>query len=73
MYPYQKRVREIVEEEPDDRSIHWFFGDKNIGKTKILKWLCGKRGACILPTSERHALSQVFKTHESCDIYCERS
>lgn len=70
MYPYQLMVRDIVTEEPDDRTIHWFYGGKNIGKTKILKWLCGMRMACVIPTSKRHALSQVYKTHEDCDIYC---
>lgn len=67
---YQRKIMDIVETEPEPRKIYWFWGDKNIGKTEILFKLCAEKQAFILPTSKRHALSQVFKTHEDTDIYC---
>lgn len=68
--PYQTQIIDIVKTEPDDRTIHWFYGPKNIGKSKILKKLCVEHRCHILPITERHALSQVFKSHEEKDVYC---
>lgn len=69
MYPYQKSIIKMLELEPDDRSIIWCQGDKNIGKTQLLRYICAKMFACILPTSQKHAQSQIHKTHEEVDIY----
>jgi len=68
-YPYQSMVLAEIATEPDDRSILWLYGKKNIGKTQLLKYLCAKHGAHILPTSKKHALAQVFKTHETAELY----
>lgn len=40
-YPWQQRVLDILEEEPDDRTIHWFQDTTgNIGKTSLAKYIC---------------------------------
>jgi hypothetical protein len=67
--PYQSDIIDKITEEPDDRSILWFYGPKNIGKTQLLKLLCAKYNTYILPASKRHALSQVYKSHEETDVY----
>lgn len=70
-YIYQEKIMSIISEEPDNRTIHWFFGPKCIGKTQLLKYLCGKHGANVITIrTEQHALAQVYKTHETVDIYC---
>lgn len=68
--PYQQKIVDIVLGEPEARKVYWFYGDKNIGKTEILFKLCAEYGAMVIPISKRHALSQVYKTHEDTDIYC---
>ena len=67
--PYQQEIIDIVKTEPIARKIYWFFGNLNIGKSELLFKLCAEYGACILPNTERHALSQVFKTKDTCDTY----
>lgn len=68
--PYQQKVIDILDTDPDDRTINWFYGDKCIGKTKILFKLCAEFNTCILPTSEKHAKSQIYKTHSQVKCYC---
>ena len=71
MYTYQRHILNICKLKNfiDDRHIYWFIGEKGIGKTKLLKVLCGKHKAYILPSTKRHALSQVQKTHEKAKAY----
>lgn len=45
---YQKQILDIIKEEPDDRSIYWFFGEGNIGKTQFSKYLTAKHDAICL-------------------------
>lgn len=69
MYEYQTYLCQYALREPDDRKILWVYGDKNIGKTQVLKVLCNPGGiyrASILPTSKKHALAQI----QRCDV-CE--
>lgn len=69
--PYQQFVlNSLTLWNPDDRTILWIYGGKNIGKSKILKKLCVEHRAVILPATKRHALSQVYKTNENTNIYC---
>lgn len=43
---WQKEILEIVEKQPDDRSIYWFWEPVgNIGKTQFAKYLCAKHKA----------------------------
>ena len=67
--PYQEDVINVVSGEPEPRKIYWWYGPKEIGKSEILFKLCAEYNAHILPVSKKHALSQVYKTHEDTDIY----
>lgn len=67
--PYQVDIIDKINKDPDDRSVLWFYGPKNIGKTQLLKLLCAKYKTYILPCSKRHALSQVYKSHMETDVY----
>lgn len=45
LYPFQKKVLTILESEPDDRSIYWFWEDVgNTGKSALCKHLVLKYG-----------------------------
>jgi len=45
---FQKEVVKMVEEEPDDRSIHWYYDYKGgSGKSALVKLLCVKYGAIV--------------------------
>lgn len=50
LYKFQNIIIDIIKnEEPDDRSIHWFKDDNgNTGKTSFCKLLCHKYGAIML-------------------------
>lgn len=71
LFPYQKEILDMVlsKDIRDDRHIYWYVGDKNIGKSALLKLLCGLYKTHILPSTKRHALSQVASTHEFIDTY----
>ncbi len=42
---WQKDILRILEEPADDRTIHWYWGDGNIGKTSFAKYLSVHHGA----------------------------
>lgn len=44
--PWQVDLLKILDEEPDDRTIHWWWESVgNVGKSAMTKYLCAKRGA----------------------------
>jgi len=46
LYEWQKDIINIITDEPDDRTIHWYWEDKgNVGKTTFMKYLCAKYNA----------------------------
>ena len=71
LYPYQLEILDMIcsKSNLDDRHIFWYVGDKNIGKSALLKLLCGCYKTYILPSTKRHALSQVASTHKHIDNY----
>lgn len=49
LHAFQKEVLEIIEKEPDDRTIYWFWEpDGARGKTSLAKSICIKRDDAIL-------------------------
>jgi len=46
LYPYQQLVLDLVEEEPDSRTVNWFYDPVgNHGKTYLSKYLVDAKGA----------------------------
>lgn len=44
--PWQQEVEKIILEEPDDRSIYWYYERTgNVGKTAMAKYLCARYDA----------------------------
>lgn len=50
---WQLEINKIIEKEPDDRTIHWYYGAGGIGKTTYCKYLSVKYGA--IPLSGKSA------------------
>lgn len=52
--PWQNQVLEWSKE-PDDRTVHVIFDEiGNIGKSKLVTYLCTKKLACRIPPMEHH-------------------
>lgn len=45
---WQLEIDAIIQQEPDDRKIYWYWGPTNIGKTTFCKYLSVKYGAIPL-------------------------
>ena len=48
LWDWQLEVCAVIQQEPDDRKIYWYWGDTNIGKTTFCKYLSVKYGAIPL-------------------------
>lgn len=49
LYPFQKKILDIIKQEPDDRTINWFYErEGNVGKTSFSKYLCVNHNAIYL-------------------------
>ena len=47
-YGWQNQVIDIIDEVPDNRTIHWFWEPNgNIGKSSLVKYLCHVHGAQV--------------------------
>lgn len=68
LYKWQKEIIEIIKEEPDNRSIYWFWGGYGIGKTQFCKYLSAKYGAIPLEGEKRHIFAVVMK-NQTCKLF----
>lgn len=48
VYEWEQEILKIITTEPDDRTLHWYYGDGNIGKTSFCKYLVVKHNAIIV-------------------------
>lgn len=64
-YNWQKNIIKIIDTEPDDRTIYWFWEDTgNVGKSAFCKYLCAKRGAIMCSgkaTDMKHMIVQHYE------------
>jgi len=67
--PFQRKILEIVREDPCDRTIFWFYGDGNVGKTQFCKYLSAKHGAICLSgkgADVRNGVCQYIEKNGDC-------
>lgn len=49
-FPWQKKVLDMIDSEPDDRTINWIYDEKgNHGRSKLVKYLLWKKKAARVP------------------------
>ncbi len=72
LYMYQERVIEIVQGEPDERKIYWFYSFKGgIGKSALVKHLCLRYDAMVTGgrmADAHYAIAEKVKKHQDPDI-----
>ncbi len=62
---WQKKIITLIESEPDDRKIHWFWEPQGgIGKSVFCKYLCIKHKAIILSGSAKDMKCGIMLLHE---------
>ena len=65
---FQKDIDYIFKNEPHERDLFWFYGNVNLGKTDIAKYVSHHYGVIPIGGESRHMLSQVFKAPVDCDF-----
>ncbi len=66
---WQQKIIDIINQEPDDRTINWIVDDKgNAGKTALAKYIVTKYNALYLTgkaSDSKYLLSKYFEADES--------
>ncbi len=74
LYAYQKEVLELVKQNPDDRSIYWYWSKcGNVGKSALCKHLCLKHDAIVVGGSFKdayYAIIQRVKAKKAPSLVC---
>lgn len=71
LFPWQREILKITEEEPDDRTIHWYWDKKgNVGKSALVKYLVVNHGAMLISGKSADIKYQIatVKNKEYPDI-----
>lgn len=70
--PWQAYIDKIIQGEPDDRSIYWFWEEKgNIGKSAFCKYVCSKYNAICLSGKGSDCKYGIVKYNETKGYYPE--
>lgn len=68
--PWQCQILSIISEEPNDRTIHWFWENVgNTGKSAFTKYLCVRNGALMISGKSGDCKYAVIKYHEEKKRY----
>lgn len=60
--PWQQKILKILEEEADDRTIHWFYDEVGgNGKTTFVKYLAINNKAVLCPAKANDAFHRISK------------
>ena len=66
LYPWQQRVKQILDSPPDSRKIYWLWESTgNAGKTTFCKWICRNYSALYLDGKAadcKYAVQQFVRT-----------
>lgn len=67
-FDWEQEILTIIGQEPDDRTIYWYWGVGNLGKTSFCKYLTVKHGAIALGgkgADMRNGVVEYSKTNGS--------
>jgi len=62
--PIFNSIIDLINTEPDDRTIYWYWGKQGIGKTQFLKWLYIKHEALIVEGASKNMKHAIIKYRE---------
>jgi len=69
MYPFQKRIVDLCNTEPDDRTINWLWEDVgNVGKSALVRHLCINAGALLVSGKASDIKYQIANCREDPEI-----
>lgn len=69
-FDWQREILSIIDEEPDDRTIHWYWSVQGgVGKTCFCKWLIAKRNATILGGKGADVRNGVVSHYKATGCY----
>lgn len=59
--PYQVEIVNIIQTEPDDRKVYWFYEpDGGVGKSSLCKYLCAKHNALYIDEGKKSDLINII-------------
>lgn len=68
--PWQKQIVDMVDEEPDDRIIWWYYDKKgNTGKSALVKYLCFHKQALLCSGRATDIKYLIVKYREKYGVY----
>lgn len=68
--PFQLKIKKMIQEEPDDRTINWFWEKKGcIGKTALCKYLAVNYKALVVSGKGTDCLYAIVKWKEETGLY----
>lgn len=60
--PWQQEILRLIEPEPDNRTIHWYWSEQGgVGKTQFCKYLVKKHGAILLSGKGADVRNEVIE------------
>lgn len=66
LYPWQKEIVDLLDEEPDNRTILWYWSKSgSLGKSALCKHLCLTMGAYVLGGAFKDGLFAIAKMVEA--------
>lgn len=69
LYKWQSELVDIMEQEPDDRTIHWYWETEgNVGKSALVRYLCIKHGAMLVSGKGADIKYQIANAEMPPDI-----
>jgi hypothetical protein len=72
LYDWQKDIISIIQQEPDDRTIHWFWEKVGCsGKSTFCKYLAVKHNALIVSSKASDMKYMIVKFEEQYGVYPE--
>lgn len=68
--PWQQGIEDMVREEADDRSIHWYWEETGgVGKSAMVKYLAVKHGAMVCAgkaADMKYGIRAWMEAHDGC-------
>jgi len=70
LYDWQKKILDLINSEPDDRTINWFWENKgNVGKSCFTRYLAIKHNACIIQKGKYSDIMNHVYTTKNLRIF----